>query len=71
MVRTLSGWKYEEIERLDRLTPDEARTVAARILEVVHGLVLHMTCEQTNSACLLLAVEFLPSRRRSIDHPCP
>ncbi len=60
MVRTLSGWKYEEmvLERLDQLTLDDTRTIAARILEVVHGLVLHMKCEQTNSACLLLAVEF-------------
>ncbi len=60
MVRTLSGWKYEEmvLERLDLLTLDEARTIAAWILKVVHGLVLHMKCEQTNSACLLPAVEF-------------
>jgi hypothetical protein len=60
LVGTLSGWKYIEmvLERLDLLTLDEARMIAARILEVVHGLVLHMKCEQTNSACLLLAVEF-------------
>lgn len=30
------------LERLDRLTPDEARMTAAQILEVVYGLVQNM-----------------------------
>jgi hypothetical protein len=60
MVRTLSGWKYNEmvLERLDQLTLDEARTIAARILEVVYGLVLQMKGGQIDSTSLLLAVEF-------------
>ena len=43
------------LQRLDRLTPDEARTTAAQTLEVVHGLVqgvrVVMNGEQTHSAC--------------------
>jgi hypothetical protein len=54
---------------------DEARTIAARILEVIHGLVQHMKvimkCKQTDSARHWLIVEFLPSRRQTIDRPCP
>lgn len=40
--------------KLDRLTLDEARTIAARILGLIHGLVRHMKVimkgEQTDSA---------------------
>ena len=43
------------LQRLDRLTLDEARTTAAQTLEVVHGLVQGMRVlmdgEQTHSAC--------------------
>jgi hypothetical protein len=41
---------------------DEARTIAPRILEVIHGLVHHMKVimkgEQTDSACHPLIVDF-------------
>jgi hypothetical protein len=52
------------LQRLDRLTQDEARTTAAQTLEVVYGLVQNMRVvmdgEQTHSPCPPLAVE-LPS----------
>jgi hypothetical protein len=52
------------LERLDRLTLDEARMTAAHILEVVYGLVQNMRVvvsgEQRDSACHPLAVEFSP-----------
>jgi hypothetical protein len=63
-VRKLSGGKYEEmvLDRLDRLTLDEARMTAAQILEVVYGLVQNMKVtihgEQTDSTCNPLAVDF-------------
>jgi hypothetical protein len=62
--------------KLDRLTLDEARTIATRIFEVIHGLVQHMKVimkgEQTSSACHLVIVDFFfLSRRQSIDRPCP
>ncbi len=53
------GEKHVEaaLQRLDRLTQDEARTAAAQTLEVVHGLVQNMTMvmdgEQLHSACNL------------------
>jgi hypothetical protein len=60
--------------KLDRLTLDEAQTIAARILGVIHGLVRYMRVimkgEETDSACHPLIVNF-PSRRQSIDRPCP
>jgi hypothetical protein len=49
------------LQRLDRLTQDEARTTAAQTLHVVYGLVQNMSVvvdgEQTRSACTLLHVE--------------
>jgi hypothetical protein len=43
------------LQRLDRLTQDEARTTAAQTLEVVHGLVQNMKVfmdgEQIDMAC--------------------
>ena len=43
------------LQRLDRLTQDEARTTAAQTLEVVHGLVQNMKMfmdgEQTHVTC--------------------
>lgn len=49
------------LQRLDRLTQDEARTTAAQTLHVVYGLVQNMSAvvdgEQTRSACNLLPVE--------------
>ena len=48
------------LQRLDRLTLDEARTAAAQILEVVYGLVQDMRMvldgEKTPLACWLWAV---------------
>jgi hypothetical protein len=62
------------VEKLDRLTLDEAQTIAARILEVIYGLVRYMNVvmkgEQTDSACRSLIIK-LPSRWQSIDRPCP
>jgi hypothetical protein len=50
--------------KLDRLTLDEARTIAARILGLVHGLVRHMKMiikgKQTDPAYHPLVVD-LPS----------
>ena len=43
-VKKLLGEKEVEavLQRLDRLTQDEARTAAAQTLDVVHGLVQNM-----------------------------
>ena len=49
------------LQRLDRLTLDEARTTGAEILKVVYGLVQDMS-KQTNCACLSLTIE-RPSRQ--------
>jgi hypothetical protein len=63
-VKKILGEKDVEavLQRLDRLTFDEARTAAVHTLEVVYGLVQNMRVvmdgEQTHSACHLLAVEF-------------
>jgi hypothetical protein len=60
------------LERLDRLTPDEARMTAAQILEVVYGLVQNMKVvmsgEQMDSVCHSPADGFpsvQPGRHRS------
>jgi hypothetical protein len=44
LVRKLVGEKKMEemVQRLDRLTQDEARQTVAQILKVVHGLVESM-----------------------------
>ena len=51
------------VQRLDRLTQDEARQTAAQILKVVHGLVENMKVvidgEQIHRACCPLGVEDL------------
>ena len=63
-MRKHSGGWYEWVvlERLDRLTLDEARMTAAQILEVVYGLVqtrrVVMDGKQTDSTYHLVAVEF-------------
>ena len=48
------------LQRLDRLTLDEARTTAAQTLEVIYGLVQNMRMvldgKQTPLACWLWAV---------------
>ena len=77
LVKKLLGENEVEavLQRLDRLTVDEARTTAAQTLEVVYGLVQNMKVvidgEQTHLACLLLAVHIFPCRWESIDRECP
>ena len=59
------------LQRLDRLSVDEARTTAAQTLEVVYGLVqnmkVDMDSEQTPLAYFLPTAEFFPPRWQSID----
>ncbi len=63
LVRKLVGEKKMEamVQRLDRLTQDEARQTVAQILKVVHGLVENMKVvmdgEQNLQACRPLGVE--------------
>jgi hypothetical protein len=63
LVRNLVGEKKMEatVQRLDRLTQDEARQTVAQILKVVHGLVENMKVvmdgEQIKQACRALGVE--------------
>jgi hypothetical protein len=63
LVKKLLGEKDVEaiLQRLDRLTQDEARITAAQTLEVVYGLVQNMRVvmdgEQTRQACRWLSVE--------------
>jgi hypothetical protein len=49
------------VQRLDRLTQDEARQTVAQILKVIHGLVENMKVvidgEQIHQACRPLGVE--------------
>jgi hypothetical protein len=76
LVRKLLGENEVEavLQRLDRLTADEARTTVAQTLEVVYGLVQNMKVvidgEQTPLACLLLAVHIFPCRWQGIDREC-
>ncbi len=59
------------LQRLDRLTQDEARTTAAQILSVVYGLAQNMSVimdgEQTRLASNPAPNEYVLSRRKSID----
>ena len=63
LVGKLIGEKKMEVmvQRLDRLTQDEARQTVAQILKVVHGLVENMKVvmdgEQIKQACRLLGVK--------------
>jgi len=63
LVRKLAGEKKMEamVQRLDRLTQDEARQTVAQILKVVHGLVENMKMvmngERIHRACRPLGVE--------------
>jgi len=63
LVGKLVGEKKMEamVQRLDRLTQDEARQTVAQILKVVHGLVENvkvvMGGEQIHQACRPLGVE--------------
>jgi uncharacterized protein YpuA (DUF1002 family) len=62
LVRKLVGEKKMEamVQRLDRLTQDEARQTVAQILKVVHGLVENMKVvidgEQIHQACVTRGV---------------
>jgi len=72
LVRKLVGEKKMEamVQRLDRLTHDEARQTVAQILEVVHGLVKNMKVlmggEQISEARCPPGAEDLSLRRRGI-----
>ena len=63
LVGRLIGEKKMEamVQRLDRLTQDEARQTVAQILKVVHGLVENMKVvmdgEQIHQACRPVGVE--------------
>ena len=58
-VKSLFGGEKDAeavLQRLDRLTQDEARTTAAETLKVVYSLVQDMS-EETYFTCLSLVVE--------------
>ena len=63
-VKKLFGEKDTEavLERLNRLTQEEAKLTAAQTLQVVHGLVQDMRVatdgEQIYQACQMLGVEY-------------
>ena len=63
LVGKLVGEKKMQamVQRLDRLTQDEARQTVAQVLKVVHGLVENvkvvMDGERIHQACRLLVVE--------------
>jgi hypothetical protein len=60
------------LQRLDRLTQDEARTTATQTLEVVYGLLQNLNMrvvvdgEQASSSCSLSLLIPLPSRRYNV-----
>jgi hypothetical protein len=62
------------IQRLDRLTRDEARMTAVQTLEVVYGLVQNMRVvmdgEKIHKACHPV-LSILPLRWRGIARLCP
>ena len=51
------------LQRLDRLTQEEARTTAAQTLEVVHGLFQSMRVVIDGKQI------YLASRPQAVDHP--
>ena len=59
------------LQRLDRLTQDEARVTTALALEVVYGLFQNMNVVMDSTSihlfCQPLAVEHLPSRQQCIN----
>jgi hypothetical protein len=73
LVKKLLGDNEVEavLQRLDRLTQDEARTTAAQTLEVVYGLVQNMKVfmdgEQTHMTCHRRLLSLIPARREAID----
>ena len=72
LVKKLLGENEVEavLQRIDRLTLDEARTTAAQTLEVVYGLVQNMRAvidgEYIHLVCLSLVVECLSFRWKVI-----
>jgi len=72
LVKKLLGENDVEavLQRIDRLTFDEARTTAEQTLEVVYGLVQNMRTvidgEYIYLVCLLLVVECLSFRWKVI-----
>jgi hypothetical protein len=74
-VKKLFGEKDVEavLQRLNRLTQDEAKLTAAQILEVVHGLVQNMSVvtdgEQIYQACHSAGcrVSFILDGKASLD----
>jgi hypothetical protein len=75
LVKKLLGDNDVEavLQRLDRLTQDEARTTAAQTLEVVYGLVqnlktfMDLDSEQTHMTCHHQLLSVTPTRRQGID----
>jgi hypothetical protein len=73
LVKKLLGDNEVEavLQRLDRLTQDEARTTAAQTLEVVHGLVQNMKVfmdgEQKHMTCHNRLLSVTPTRRQGVD----
>jgi len=72
LVKKLLGENEVEamLQRIDRLTLDEARTTAAQTLEVVYGLVQNMRAvidgEYIYFVSLLRVVEYLTLRWKGI-----
>ena len=72
LVKKLLGENEVEavLQRIDRLTLDEARTTAAQTLAVVYGLVQNMRAvidgEYFYLVCLLRVVEYLSLRWKVI-----
>ena len=66
------GDKHTEavLQRLDRLSLDEARTTAGEILKVVYGLLQDMS-KQTRCTRLSLVNKYLFARWQSIWGRCP
>jgi hypothetical protein len=62
------------LQRLDRLTQDEALTTSAQNLQVVYGLVQNMKVfmdgEQNQLTCLSQLLSMTPPRRQGIDGNC-
>jgi hypothetical protein len=72
LVKKLLGDNEVEavLQRLDRLTQDEARTTAAQTLEVVYGLVQNMKVfmdgEQTHMTSHHRLLSLIPARRDAV-----
>jgi hypothetical protein len=62
------------LQRLDRLTQDEARIIAAQTLEVVYGIMQNMRVvmdgEQIHQLVARWVLRMFPFRRQRIGRPC-